>query len=68
MQPISNNLLFLTSQYVSPRIKKEAKESKPRVRRKLLEEMVKLRDVQQKDRDQGAPRSDSLVDELVHLS
>ena len=68
MQPISKKLHLLSTLYVSPRIKKEARESKPRVRKELLEHMAKLRDDQQKDRDQGTPRSDSLVEKLVLLS
>ena len=68
MQPISNILHLLRTLFISPRIKKEAKESKPRVRKKLLEHIAKRRDDQQKDRDQGTPRSDSPVEKLALLS
>ena len=68
MQPISNKTHLLTNLYISPRIKKEADESKPRVRKKLQEYMVKHRSGHQKDLAQGTPRSDSLAENLIFLS
>ena len=68
MQPISNKAHLLTNPYISPRIKKEADESKPRVRKKLQEHMMKQRYDGPKDRDRGTPRSDSLVEKLILLS
>ena len=66
MQPISTKRHPQTTLSISPRTLKEAEESKPRVRLKLQEFMMKHQKNQA--REQDALRSDSLVEQLVLLN
>ncbi len=68
MQPISSKVHHLSSLSIPSRIQKEADESKPRVRKKLLDMMVEHRRTHQDPPTQDTPRSDSLVERLVSLS